>query len=397
MKVLYFLLCFLPVLTLNGCEKQEAPENMSGQKAMYEKNLSNVAPDLLLNGMGQYTAEGLHITGKTNVVKLNRFYALAERMAQYRVNFSTDARAVFRSSDNGFIVYVDVPNKRISIATMPATEKTVNFLQGGRDYLIEVYHIYQQAKIRIVDVLTGAEAEIIATHNGVGGYGAGAVNPNGFNVGMQYDYYCFGLHSGTSMLVKQMTVYALKGKVKLLIYGDSITQPEGYFPTADFTNAWTQRIISRLNGDAMSSGRGGAIIDTVLKYIQNELPFIKAEYVMVTIGTNGSNTEAKLSRLVEYIRAQGAIPILNNIPCNESGTQVGNNALIDNVRRKYGIKGCWFDLATALNGDSREVDKSLMYWENYTNGWGEIYHHPNEKGGQKMFERTLMDVPEIYE
>jgi hypothetical protein len=37
-----------------------------------------------------------------------------------------------------------------------------------------------------------------------------------------------------------------------------------------------------------------------------------------------------------------------------------------------------------------------MYWEDYTNGWGQIYHHPNEKGGQKMYERTLVDIPEIY-
>jgi hypothetical protein len=40
-------------------------------------------------------------------------------------------------------------------------------------------------------------------------------------------------------------------------YGDSITQPEGYFPTADFPLSWTQRIIGRLNGNAVSSGRGG--------------------------------------------------------------------------------------------------------------------------------------------
>src|SRR3546814_1832044 len=63
---------------------------------------------------------------------------------------------------------------------------------------------------------------------------------------------------------------------------------------------------------------------------------------MVTIGTNGGNTEENLSELVEYIQSQGAIPILNNIPCNESGTQIPINAVIEKVRQKYGINGCKF-------------------------------------------------------
>jgi hypothetical protein len=367
------------------------------EAVLYEKSPNNVpVPELLLNGVGQYTAEGLNITGTGNVVKLNRFYALAERMVQYRVVFSADTRAIFRSSEGDFNAYIDVPNKRISIATNPVTEKSVAFLQEDREYTVEIYHVYQQARLRITDMQTGEEAEISATHDGEGGCGAGAVHV-GFSVGMQWDYYCFGLAGGSSMLVKQIAVYALKNRVKVLIYGDSVSQPEGYFPTGDFPKSWTQLIISGLNGDAMSSGRGGGTIDMTLNYIKNELPFIKAKYVMVTIGTNGGNTETNLSQLVEYIKAQGAIPILNNIPCNESGTQADVNVLIEQVRRKYNIKGCKFDLATSLNGDGREVDKSMMYWENYTNGWGEIYHHPNVEGGRKMFERTLTNVPEIYE
>ena len=116
---------------------------------------------------------------------------------------------------------------------------------------------------------------------------------------------------------------------------------------------------------------------------------------MVTIGTNGGNTEENLSQLVEYIRSQGAIPILNNIPCNESGTQVPINAVIEQVRQKYGIKGCRFDLATSLEHDGQHVDKTTMYFEDYD--WGKIYHHPNVKGSLQMYTRTLLDVPEIYQ
>ena len=114
----------------------------------------------------------------------------------------------------------------------------------------------------------------------------------------------------------------------------------------------------------------GANIDMLLNYIKNELPFIEAKYVMVTIGTNGGNTEAKLTQLVDYIKAQGAIPILNNIPANESGTQVAESVLIGQVRSKSGINGVRFDLATSLPGNGKEVDKTTMYWEDYTGSYG---------------------------
>lgn len=366
---------------------------------LYEKiiNSHNTAPELLLNGVGKYDAEGLNITGTDDIVRLDKFYALAERKIQYRVKFSADAKAIFRSSEGDFNAYVDIPDKRISIATYPAIERPVDFLEGGREYLVEIYHIYQKAILRITDIRTGESAEVEAVHDGQGGAGRGILQP-GFSVGMQWDHYCFGLVSGISMQVRKITVLALKKKVKLLIYGDSITQPEGYFPSGDFPLSWTQQVIDKLKGDAMSSGRGGAQIGMIQNYIKNELPYIRPKYVMVTIGTNGENTEENLSQLIDYIKEQGSIPILNNIPCNESGTQIENNKLIESVRNKWGINGCKFDIATSVNCDGKEVDKSLMYWEDYSGSWGwQIYHHPNEKGGKKMFERTLIDSPEIYE
>ena len=87
----------------------------------------------------------------------------------------------------------------------------------------------------------------------------------------------------------------------------------------------------------------------------------------------------------------------DNIPCNESGTQIENNKLIEKIRQQEAINGSLFDIATSLSNDGQQVDKSLMYWEDYSGSFGwQIYHHPNEKGGKNMFERTLKDVPEIY-
>ena len=124
---------------------------------------------MILNGVAQYSAAGLTVTGKNNIVKLDKFYVLAERKVQYRVKFSADARAIFRSSEGDFNAYVDIPNKRISIATKQVTEKTVNFLKADKEYLVEVFHIYQASKLRIVDEKTGESAEIVAINDGQGG------------------------------------------------------------------------------------------------------------------------------------------------------------------------------------------------------------------------------------
>jgi hypothetical protein len=365
---------------------------------LHDKQLNNkdIIPEILVNEAGVYMDEGLMLTEKGKIAKLNKFYALAERMVRYKVRFSHDAKAVFRSSEGDFTVFLDLPEKQISIGTNPMTIRKIESLSGDKDYLIEIEHIYQQSSVRLIDLEMKDTVEVSVINDGQGGCGAGALQ-KGFGVGMQWDHYCFGLNSGTSMLIKQISVFSLKDHVKLLIYGDSITQPEGYFPTADFPQAWTQLIISRLGGNAMSSGRGGGTIHTLLEYIKNELPFIHTKYVMVTIGTNGGNTAENLTELVAYIKSQGAIPILNNIPCNESGTQIENNKLIEKIRQEQAINGCLFDIATSLSNDEIKVDQSLMYWEDYSGSYGwQIYHHPNEKGGKKMFERTLIDIPEIY-
>lgn len=381
----------------DGSFPPEAPVPVPPTPVLYNKVLTAAEdyPELLTNGVdAQFTKEGLRITGKDGVVRLNYYYSLAERLVRYRVRLFQDTKAIFQSDKGDFKAYIDVPGKRLLIGTDPVSEVAVDFLDPAHEYIMEVHRDYQTSTVRIIDLYTGESAEVAARMDGRGGHGAGA-SGTGFQVGRQYDYYCFGLVEGSALLVSQISVLAKECDLTLLIYGDSITEPEGYFPAADFSKSWTQLIMSAVPGKAMSSGRGGTTINEVLERIKNELPYIKAKYVMVTIGTNGGNTEENLSALVEYIQSQGAVPILNNIPANESGTQVPVNALIEKVRQKYGIKGCRFDLATSLNQDGKEVDKTTMYFEDYD--WGKIYHHPNVRGSRLMYLRTLIDVPEIFQ
>lgn len=348
----------------------------------------------LLGANLTYTAGGLHLSEHDQLVRLDKYYSLGRRLIRYHVRMSADAEMVFSSDEGDFNAHVDMGSKRISIATSPVTYKQVDFLDASHEYFIEIHRDYQTSGIRIIDLFTGQSAELFATMDGQGGVGQG-MEQSGFYVGLQHDYYCFSLKKGSDSWVKQIIVESKASDLTLLIYGDSITEPEGYFPTTDFPKSWTQLIINNARDKAMSSGRGGTTIHHLRERIKNELPYIKAKYVMVTIGTNGGNTEENLSELVAYIKDQGAIPILNNIPANESNTHIEANALIEKVRQKYGIKGCKFDLATSVNGEGQAVERTTMYFEDYD--WGKIYHHPNVKGSKLMYLRTLLDVPEIYQ
>jgi hypothetical protein len=269
-------------------------------KVLYDKMMSNKStyPELVfVKTAGNFSAAGLQLTPADNLVKLNYYYSLAGRLIQYRVKFSGDALAVFQTDKGDFKAWVDVKNKKISISTNPVLEKQVDFLNADTEYLVEVIRNYQESKIRITDTKTGKQAELGAVNDGSGGCGAGAISP-GYAVGRQYDYYSFGLLSGAQLLVKQITVLAGQSKFKLLLYGDSITEPEGYFPTASFHQSWTQLVMAGVKGKSMSSGRGGTTINELLERIKNELPYIKSKYVMITIGTNGGNTEQNLSAMV---------------------------------------------------------------------------------------------------
>ncbi|MCQ2142740.1 MAG: hypothetical protein MJY56_01590 [Bacteroidales bacterium] len=358
--------------------------------------------DIVLGEAGSYTDGGLLIDNPGAKVILSRRYALAERMGRYLINPSEDAVIKFCATEEAFNSIIDIPNRTIKICSSPKELAVpAEFLEGGRDYIVEVRNEYLRSTVKVTDAETGESAVVSGLQDGCGGCGKGSLKKS-FSVGMHWDGYAFSLVEGSSVLVKDMKVYSLKDDINMLLYGASISQPEGYFPARDFDRAWTQQVMAKMDYNAISCGRGGCRIDDVLAEIRNELPYIKTKYVMVTVGTNGGNTEEKLNELVDFIISCGSIPVLCNIPSNEHATQVNENELIAKVREARGLIGARYDLATSLAGDGKEVDKSMMYWEDYTDyplpltGW-QIYHHPNELGGDAMFRQTLIDIPEIYE
>lgn len=398
MKGIILLLGF--TILFVGLYSQSSSSSKNATTVLYRRVLSNTDkyPELSLNGVAcNFTPQGLVITGTNNVIQLNKYYSLGERLVRYHVRFSANAKAVFQSSTGDFKVVVDVTEQKASMETKPAVWKRMN-INADHEYLLEIQRVYQQSKLLLTDLSTGETQGLEINGDGTGGVGKGATGSESGMVN-QWDYYCFGLLQGASLTVKQVCVQAMECDLTLLMYGDSQSQPEGYFPAKDFPYSWTQLIMQHVKGRSMSSGRGGCTINEVLERIKNELPYIKAKYVMVTIGTNGGNTEQNLSELIEYIQKNGSIPILNNIPSNEHASQIEANILIEKIRKKYAVSGCRFDIPTSLGRDGREVDTTTMWHEDYTaiNNWGHYYHHPNVKGSRLMYLQTLIDTPEIYE
>ena len=363
-------------------------------KILYEKKFTDMSEmsEFDIN-QGTLTTNGYQLSSG-QVLKLNKYYSLGYRTVKYLVKFgSSGGTAKFKSNSGDTIISVDYTNgtfnlNGLSLVSIP------NF-DNSHQYLIAITKNYQDQIVSVTDVYTGATTSHTYTRNGTGGKGQGAVGTE-IITGMQYDYYMMTVTSGSDqILLKKIIVEAGKYDLFLTMYGDSITEPEGYYPTVDFSKAWTQLFVANCAGKAICSGRGGTTINQIMTRISNELPFIRSKYVMITIGTNGGNTYENLCELVEYIQSLGSTAILNHIPCNESGTQVAVNAVIDQVRARYGIKGVDFDKATSLAEDGVTVDTDKMWWENISESQN-IYHHPNVLGSAAMYALARIDCPELF-
>lgn len=363
---------------------------------LYDKQLTNgSASDF--TGTFSVVTGGFSITDKAI---LGKFYSIENRTVTYLCKVSSDSKVAFITAPYTDVstvdasLVVDVANKTVKLNSFET--EACSFLAANHVLAVEMSKHYQKFGIRITDMITGDVFEKEYVNNGSGGAGSGALNPAN-NVPMQYDYYGCKKVSGTAVLLMRMTVKCDVADV--ICYGDSITEQEAYYPTNMFENGWTQMLINASSQKVATSGRSGTSVSKITERIKNELPYIPAKFCMVTIGTNGGNTEENLTELVEYIKSLGVVPILNHIPCyNNNGDTTGFrtvNAMIDTVRANTGVKGCNFDLPTSLAYDGQNVNTNMMFLETYSGG-ATYYHHPNEKGSAAMLAQLRIDVPEVF-
>ena len=73
------------------------------------------------------SSDGLRIVEPGGLIRLNRYYSLAERTVRYHVRLDSGCRAVFRSDQGDFKAYVDMVSKSVSMATDPVVETVAGF------------------------------------------------------------------------------------------------------------------------------------------------------------------------------------------------------------------------------------------------------------------------------
>lgn len=362
-------------------------QNRKNPVTLFEHNFDHTCQDIAQNQV--LNDKGLVVDG---IKKINRYYSLSDRTITYDCHFYEDTVALFEFLDESSIVKFDVKNHIIQLGGLEI--RKTNVLYGEGNYKICLTKYYNKF---IIDVYSSSKhIQTIYYHDSNGGVGDGVVN-YGRSGTMCHDYYAFD-SQGTPFEIKNIKIESRQADV--VFYGDSITEPESYFPSATFEYSWTRLMTRKMNERAVVSGRGGTNVQEIMYRISNELPYLGAKYCIITIGTNGGNTEANLSALVEYVLSLNIIPILNHIPCyshvGDTESYKARNAQIDAIRAKYSLKGIDFDKPTSLNGDGQEIDLNTMWKENY-GGTSIYYHHPNTVGALKMLNQSLLDIPEVYE
>lgn len=382
-------------------ESLEKYSNNKGRCVLYNAKLTSENSDLVL-GTQTFDSYGLVVNTTSGAFRLNKYYAIEERTVTYVVKFSSDCFASFKSYlaysvDPSTNFVIDIPTRNTGLMEGGLPTVRCGLLSNyNHEFAISIKKYYMNYIVEIRDLNSGAYWKQTFTRNGQGGAGQGAIGTL-INVPMQWDMYGFQVTNG-SMSVSQIIITA--PKCDILLYGDSITEPEAYYPLNQFPYSWTQ-LLRKVAGrkKVVTSGRSGTVITQIMQRIANELPFIKPKYCMITIGTNGLSTFAELTELIQYIKSCDAIPILNHIPCyNNNGNTTGfitANQIIDQIRQSENIKGADLDKATSINNDGQTLDETTMWLETYSDN-STYRHHPNMKGSERIITRILIDVPEIF-
>lgn len=286
----------------------------------------------------------------------------------------------------GYCITVDFKNKVLAIRnkygsgatsivdTLPSIFKSINI--SVDNYVDKNFRLIIKRNNKrgvLVQLISLTDYTIIATLET--DFSSEIVPP----YGLGYDYPAFTVIEGTASLYNLKVLIEDSRNCYLYIIGDSLTEGVGTMPV----DGWAYKVAKAIP-NTIVSGRGGATINSVIRKIDDECKFLKPKYVMFMIGTNGGNTREKLATLIDKIKSMGAIPIGCYIPCNKNGSQTSVNKLLDD----FDIKKIRMDIATSIDYIlANGFDSSLFVADGV---------HLNEKGNVRMYNRVLIDCPEIF-
>lgn len=243
---------------------------------------------------------------------------------------------------------------------------------SGLSYKLEIGRKNRDFYARLTNNCTGKVEEIV-----IGDESEGALAYK-YPVGWLHDYVAFSQISGNSATWNR--VYAYLPKRDIVFLGDSIT--EGY--GVAWKKAWVTLVADEIGHDkVLNMGSSGDKIFQCQSIVNTVLAKLKPKIVVVTIGTNGGNTDANVKSLYDSIIAINSYPIFNYI-YRGSNSENANSCI-----EKLKIDGARFDYETSTDYDLAKT-KNNAYYQN--DGL-----HLNELGNQAIAQRFLKDCSWIKE
>lgn len=305
------------------------------------------------------------------------------------VEFSDSSAVVFLGSEPGENSVIQKSHVRFSISnssklmrfyatgsgtSMPSTlvkSVDISSVVDGTKYRLEIGRKNRELYAKIVNHLTGQSVTGVVEDNPTG------YTPYSGVAGWFGDKLNFGTVSGTATFKNIMI--AVKSNPLVALVGDSIT--EGYLVPYD--DCWAKKVYDWLDGDCIIIGRSGATASVVNAEIGDIVRKIKPKYTIVTVGTNGGNTESNLQAIIDAIEQSGSVPIINHISAypSDGSTSISVNTMIDSLGNS---SRAYFDIATSLNHDITAGQDSTLFMSDHV--------HPNSAGHLAMYNRFIADL-----
>ena len=355
---------------------------------LYKKSGSAISDISADTGGGTYTVNSsglqLNSSGANSGVTLNKQINLSERYLELKVKLKTNT--VFYVGTKNVENVVGENSATINCVTKTmitgfngSTVSTQNIpfdIVNDREYIIRYYKLNNISRLELIDTVT-SESIYVQDATTLG----------------QFDKYKFGVSSGSIGAIYQISIISiLKDHPFMGFYGDSITEGNSVGSTSKtpyYHDRFANLIGEKLGKPYFVSGRSGGGIAGVLERMKTEIPTLRPNYVFVTVGTNGGNTEANLNQMIAYCESFGTKVILNLIPLFD-GSTAGKNIIIQNVVNSRNLMSVKTNVATSVNGDGVTKDNSK-----FANESG-VFIHPNESGNLAIYKRALIDIENVF-
>src|SRR6218665_1354537 len=182
-KNIFFLL--LTIGFLFSCKNRDDDskplKNEEKKAVLYNEKLSssNIPADLYVTD-ATYGADGLLITLPTQLIMLDKYYSLGERICSFYFKTNNSAKINFGAISD-VADYSNQDNYSVNFLTKTILyfynngydSLNVPFLNANNDYVAEIIKNYNEITFKVTDLKTRESAYIIRTVDGTGGFGAG--------------------------------------------------------------------------------------------------------------------------------------------------------------------------------------------------------------------------------